>query len=340
MREWLEGLAPVRRTAADRRAAILAGAARSLVRNGLRRFMEPGLLALECPGEAVPGRSRLWRMGVLVKDAKAELARAWPFRPGELGAWTPGFAEGLSLSGAMFRRGRGRGGWVVRTGTRPWLGRDLGRLPCSGRLRSPRTLRGREVRGLYDCWLGACPPADPLGADVLAGLLAGALRAWRGGREWLSLPPGAAGLLGAWKVPWSADSGQTARRLLVSPFWGALAWRLMPEACGEAARSSGRPGGCPELPLACWRAFAGGRWCLETVCRRGLPYCCGRRAAARYWGGVRAAGRAAFGRWGMTSVRPEVRAWMLDWAGASCRACPRAKPGVFPSEGLDKASGA
>ncbi|NQU11931.1 hypothetical protein HQ590_14140 [bacterium] len=163
---------------------------------------------------------------------------------------------------------------------RPWLLEDLQRLPIAGQVSGRRLI--------------ACPGAnlgveDPLGPDVLAGVLAGARRDMDRGHEWLIVPRSdeLQALLEAWCI---ADHGMTPRgQRRVSPFYGALLAAEMPLTTAASILGIHRAGGCPLLA-----------WCYWEVAYGGQNYPYPPRAWALPWaGGPATLKRAHWGRWSL-----------------------------------------
>ena len=167
----------------------------------------------------------------------------------EVAPWTGGFWHGLRLSGALVvHRGYPR----LLVGC-PWLEEDLERLAFPGHL-SPADPEGR--RWLTKCHAWRLPVTDLYGADVLAGLLAGARREVQADGTWLLLPrtESVMNLLGWWKL--CVFPGSKAGELLVSPFYGALLAPHMPVACAMSMQVR-KAGSCPLLPMVIYNLLYG-----------------------------------------------------------------------------------
>ena len=86
-------------------------------------------------------------------------------------------------------------------------------------------------------------------------------------------------MLASWGIPVGAKgvlSSPRRRVDLVSPFWGALFSRMMPEGMEGWHAGMDRPGMCPLLPWAFLR-MAGGR-VSDGFPRKGLPFLVSRDA--------------------------------------------------------------
>jgi len=321
--------------AASRRVEALNACRLAAVVRGVAGAFDPAEVG-RWVGWAPPGRRRLMELS---GGARAVLGGVGEVEvpSGAFGAWTPGFARGLVDSGAL-RRVR-RGVFEAFAG-RPWLESDLLSMPVAGRLGRANRLRG--TRRLHGFWLGEAGRAasrDSVG--YVAGLFAGARAAVVGGEEWLWLPGRCRAVLQAWGVCHTVDRRERARgRLLVSPFWGALFRGLMPPGCGARACGFRRPGGCPALPACMWGvAMAGWRGMSAALCGDLLPYCCGGRNLYKI--GLTRGGlaKAAFDRFGVTSVRDEVRGLMAGWAEGACQGCGGRACGGISKKALDVPQG-
>lgn len=247
-----------------RRAAVVVAAARARVLQCRRPWLDPEAIRPSWNrADRLPSKTEM--RGI------ARTAMGWiPHLDGldhDLAPWTAGFWSGLRLSGALMVHG---GHPRLRPG-RPWLAADLERLPFPGRL-SPAEPSG--WRWLVGCAAWRLPVADTLGADVLAGLLAGAQQVERADGLWLAVPMSGSTvrLLDYWGVSRVVEED----RILVSPFYAVLLSHLMPASCA-ASFTVRRAGGCPLLPLATWEVVwgAGGPPHYLLPDRVGLlPFCC------------------------------------------------------------------
>ena len=216
--------------------------------------------------------------GLIKRIAKGDL-----FAPGALGRWSGGLMTGLRLSGALKQMSSGHSlkisSWIIFKGFRPALDAVLlkGGLPMSLVVQAS----SREV-ALYRFWGGNLGADDPVGVDVVAGLLMGAIVVRVDQNTWLGIPPTAEvrALLEHWGIPiafrrhWCRGkpfgNGKGIVADLVSPFFGALFSRMMPMGMEEWYMGMDRPGMCPLLPWAFLR-MAGGRVSDEFP-RKGLPF--------------------------------------------------------------------
>lgn len=242
------------------------------------------------------------------------------FPPGSLGQWSEGLFVGLRVSGALQQLKVGSrvraAMWAVSPlGLRPALELVLmDGFPFSGVAR----VADHEVI-CYRLWAGNLGVVDAGGADVVAGLLMGAIPVGHSGRSWLGVPstPEARGLLESWGIPVGLSGHLVARRRrvdLVSPFWGALFGRLMPGGMLEWYLGMPKPGMCPLLPWAFLR-MAGGRVSddgVGKVDRRMVPFLVNRDAL--YAAGVPLKGvhERAVRDLGMARVDPRLR---VVWKG-------------------------
>src|SRR5205823_4080838 len=137
------------------------------------------------------------------------------------------------------------GGYPRLQSERLWLEEDLERIAFPGHL-SPTDRQGR--RWLMSCHAWRLSPRSLYGADVLAGVLAGAKRQRFADSIWLVLPrsPSVVSLLDSWKL--SVCEGANKSELWVSVFYGALLARRMPVATAKSMVVK-RAGACPLLPM-------------------------------------------------------------------------------------------
>ena len=106
------------------------------------------------------------------------------------------------------------------------------------------------------CHAWRLTPRSVYGADVLAGLLAGAWRQRLDDGLWLILPRTDAvmKILDFWKL--SVCAGSSPAEVMVSPFWGALVAHDMPLASGKSMWMK-QPGACPLLPMVLYNGLYG-----------------------------------------------------------------------------------
>lgn len=223
-----------------------------------------------------------------------------------LSPWTPGFWHGLTLAGALVVHG----GYPRLQPDRPWLEEDLERVPFPCKL-SPPDRQGRRWLSCQACRL---PVTNTLGADVLAGLLAGSRRAIAGDGTWLVVPQTEAvgRLLDWWGV--STTKATKPDELRISPFYGLLLSRHMPPA-SAASMQVRQAGGCPILPLAIWEStFGPGKppnYMLPSKAGA-LPYaCCDKTRKRRGW--TRDFLHTKAVEFGVAQASPEMRQLLKDW---------------------------
>lgn len=136
---------------------------------------DPVAISRFCPVGVPPNRTELRGLARAVKQTVPTIRDL----DTQVAPWTGGFWLGLRLSGAL---SEWRGRYRLLPG-RPWLEEDVERLPVAGR-HGPPSGRGRWLGG---CLAASLPPASELGADVLAGLLAGARRHEEADGTWLTV---------------------------------------------------------------------------------------------------------------------------------------------------------
>ena len=227
-----------------------------------------------------------WQMVGVAKTVKTRVRRGVPGLDTSLSPYTGGFWRGLEMSGALVRHG----GRPRLLPGRPWLEQDLARLPFPGRLAAPDR---HGCRWLIDCAAFWQPAGSEYAEDVLAGILAGALRQEHHDGTWLVVPrtEQTERIIGWWKL--NVSSGSLVRRgvsrkrgqaLMVSPFYGVLLSQRMPAACATAMQVR-HAGNCPLLPLAIWEVMwgAGGPPHYLLPDRSGsLPFICSNATRKRH----------------------------------------------------------
>ena len=231
---------------------------------------------------------------------------------GRMGTWTPGFLCGLRMSGALRPDGKA---WAVWARTHRELLSDIETMPVPHRL-EPRAGRN-GVRRLRRCPAMLLPASDPRGADVVAGLFAGAaLRNQRDGR-WLELPGTDAvkALLDEWTIL-SSDRGRFRgrARIGVSPFFGALFAHLMPVNSRERIIGLKRPATCPRLPVLYWEWAFSRKGNRMLPSKEALPFACSRRTFFRRGWSRKGLHQQAIDA-GICHVDPRLRELMARWLG-------------------------
>ena len=290
-------------------------------------MFDPAEVELHALGEPVPGPRILRRSTGGSSSVKESLATDWPFKDNELGIWTPGFVLGLEMSGAIRRS---LGSWRLRpAGSRPWLEEDLKDLPCSGRLSGVWTSGqgSADCRRLHDFWVGEGYVEDCYGSDVLAGLLCGAQvkqdEVYHNRNRWLTVPSGNREFLKSWGINFEEGHLPAGRvELRISPFWGALCSRLMPECSRRGLKEIVRPAQCPVLPAVLVKDFLG----QSCLCSRVAPYCRGNRHVQSRMKAVPGKKlkikRASFREFGITFMHPWLREELESWRKGACTGCP------------------
>lgn len=244
-----------------RRRAMLGAAARAAVLVDSRAWNKPAVVEQFWDGLGpLPSRKELRGLARMTKAMAPTLRDL----NGKMGIWTGGFFQGLRLAGAISDwRGRTR----LLCG-RPWLEKDFELMSIPGRL-GPANDRGRW---LCRCLAARVSAKSEFGADVVAGLFAGARRQDGEDGTWLVVPNSDAvlRLVDWWKI--SANEVRLPSRrglvklgLRVSPFYGLLFGGLMPEATANAMIVR-HPGDCPMLPLAYWQVLYGAGGADEFYC--------------------------------------------------------------------------
>jgi hypothetical protein len=285
-----------------RREVLTAAVARAMVLVGWPECLRPETLAEHVPaGFPLPVESQASELVGGTRGARARIRQGGLFEPEELAPWTGGFLRGLSLNGAWHPRSGRPYILCMEVGRLPALEHDLAGAPLSLRVSPPRPNRTLDVSGFHAALL---PADDPEGADVLAGVLAGACTECDARGEWLRVAFSAEGLLDLWCLHF--DRGR--RGLLVSPFYGAVLSRRMPPACRERMLSFDSPAMCPLLPAVAWHMAlrkADGSCGLPFT--GALPYGSVRQVLARKGWGVKQMSKAALEVFGLTSVHPPWR---------------------------------
>ena len=250
------------------------------------------------------------------------IAKGGLFAPGVLGQWSGGLITGLRLAGALKQWKTSRqqkfGSWVSGFGSRPAYEAVLlaNKFPFTGVAK----LAKHEIL-LYRFWAGNLGADDPMGADVVAGLLMGATAVRVDQNTWLGVPPTVEvrALLESWGIPiafrryWCGGrpigTGRGVVRDLVSPFWGALFSRMMPLGMESWYESMKHPGSCPLLPWAFLR-MGGGRSC--DFPKGGLPFLLSGSGLYAQGIGIRSVHEKAVRELGLIRVDPRLR---VVWAG-------------------------
>jgi hypothetical protein len=287
-----------------RRRAMIEAAAHALVRGHPRPWIEPSNAMAgfwHGPGP-LPTR---WQAEGTARESK----RLVPFMDAhmDLAPWSGGLFLGLRQAGALVIHG---GYPRLQTG-RPWLENDMEQIEFPGHL-SPADQDGR--RWLTRCHAWRVTPTDSLGADVLAGLLAGARRQERDDGTWLVVPrtESVRRLLDYWKV--AVEKGTNSDQLCISPFWGAILSGYMPPA-SAASMLVRRAGACPLLACAIYQVVWGSNpkagYIMPT--RAGeIPYICSHATRVRRgWGRHFLLKTAALS--GVAYVPPEMTALLEQW---------------------------
>ena len=292
--------------------AVLSTAARACVLETDRPwsrtpFMLPGLPA----DHPQPTGRQLQTLGG-VRAVLSRVARGGLDAERCMGLWTPGFLFGLRMSGALRREGNA---WSIWVRTHQELLSDMEAMPMPHRLEPKAGRNG--VRRLRRCPAMLFPPSDPQGAEVVAGLFAGAvLREGQQG-QWLELPATSEvmSLLEDWTVLCSRQRLFRGQPMVgVSPFFGALFAHMMPPRAMERVLNAKRPAMCPLLPALYWE------W---AFCRRGqrmlpsndaLPFACSRRTCFRRgWSRKDSRLHRQAIEAGICHVDPRLRELMVRW---------------------------
>jgi hypothetical protein len=232
----------------------------------------------------------------------------------EMGIWSGGFFRGLRLAGAV-------SDWHGRVRVLPgrsWLEEDFTLMSLPERL-GPANPRGRW---LCQCLASRVLATSELGADVVAGLLAGAKKHRGQDGNWLLVPRSDPVLrlidqwaISATEVRLPSRHGLVRLGLRVSPFYGLLFCGLMPVSTA-ASMLVRRPGDCPLLPLAYWQVLygpGGGQDDYFNPPRAGLlPYLCSHSTRRRLGLGREDLYRASV-RLGVSFVPLELRKLLEAW---------------------------
>lgn len=285
-----------------RRRAILESAATARVLRHPRPWMEPSALLPFWSGPGDPPTES--QMRGIVRKVKMLIPTVGGLDQ-DLAPWTPGFWSGLRMSGALVKHG----GYPRIQAQRPWLEEDIERITFCGRLAKPDR-QGR--RWLLGCEAWRLPVANRLGADVLAGLLAGGKRRELADGTWLVVPHTECvrRLLDFWKIPVVRDQGH----LLVSPFWGVILSGHLPPACASSMMVR-RAGGCPLIPAILYNLLWGPsprHGYLMPIHAGELPYLCSHATRIRR-GWTRDYLRRTAAITGMIYLPVEMRTLLKEW---------------------------
>ncbi len=231
-----------------------------------------------------------------------------------LGCWTGGFLHGLKLSGAIAQKEPGR--YRIDSKLHPEVVGDIQNWSLAGRLGSAdRSGRHRLI---------ACPavthlpPEDPVGADVVAGLFAGARLSLIHGEHWLELPDNerTRQLLTDWTIL-HYPSRQIHHRtfIKVSPFYAPLFANLLPEHSRERILGIKKAAMCPLLPILYWEMrfslLEKGMPVLPFT--NALPFGISRRSFYRHGWRRKDLHRRSVLEVGILSVDSRLRKLMAQW---------------------------
>ena len=321
---WKDKLAASARTEAARKEARLASA-KALVLWGRKACFDRDKAGPLLPaGTRRPSGYTIRKHAGGLKGCVAR-AREGGWEPAG-GTWSRDFVHGLRLAGALRRRDSAGSFYVPFPAKRRWLAEEIGAgLPVScsggGEFAVASGLPGYSVRGFY---LAEMPPADPCGAGVVAGMMAGSLKVRKADGLWLAMrrTDEAEWVLGRWTVAHKVGKGLTKWNgvILVSPFYaGVFRWR-MPGKARLWMEGTVKPALCPLLPMAMWQmAFGtGGGMPFPGA----LPWGRGRMAASRMGIGLKGLRRAALDQCGVTGVYSGLRDEMM-----ACYERAKADPG-------------
>jgi hypothetical protein len=242
----------------------------------------------------------------------------------DLRPWSPDFLFGLKLSKAIRQESfRGDGRWQIWTTAHRELVEDLAQAD-----NLPKRLKTYSsspcVSRLSRCpalWL---PPDSSNGAEVVAGLMAGAeMRALDGGEQWLLLPDdeGVRGLLGQWTIQSKAVKLPRRRVMVaISPFYAAIFNHLMPPRSAARVLSCGDPAMGDILPLLHWEVLFSDRGQRTPPFAGALPFCMSERTLRRR--GIDRSGlhRQAVCEAGLANLSPGLRDLLRRWYREACQA--------------------
>ena len=225
-----------------------------------------------------------------------------------------GFWSGLRLSGAIHRH---HSGWRLGAG-RPWLAAALADAPVKvsvGTTESNGRLR-------FSCPAGHLSPTDPIGVDVLAGVLAGGLRQEHDGGWWIVLPRTAEvlRLIDTWGLSCRTAVWRGGEGVRVSVFYGRLLQDHLPAVVYDSVWV-GKAGDCPVLPVV----YAGLLWDPSPPnynwphSAKVLPGCvCSQTRIRRGWG--REFVMRAAERLGIAHVPLQLRALLEEYRDRALKA--------------------
>lgn len=241
---------------------------------------------------------------------------------GDLRPWTTDFLLGLRLSGAIRRESfRGDGRYQI------WL-------PAHGALvedmeeatNLPRQLKVYPSTPCV-CRLSKCPalwlpPENPKGAEVVAGLIAGAeMRALDGDGEWMLLPDddGVRGLLDAWTIQHKPVHLPRRKALVaVSPFFASLFCHLMPKRSAERIRSCRNPGDGETLAMLYWAVCFADRGMQLPPFANAIPFAVSPRTFRRREIDRSDLHRVAVCEAGLANLSPGLRELLRRWFAEAC----------------------
>jgi hypothetical protein len=335
----------VRRDA--RMKLILTAGARALVLRGKPACWQPDeeldILDEEGLLRPMPGFRQMielmgGELGLLERIREGDL-----FTAEEMGPWTPGFVKGLDLSRALTRRSRqkavkksrldGAGArYLLQMENREALFKDLESLSQNGPGKVNCSILRRGFAGgkilrtafLTSLWVSEFPlndpPSDPVGADVLAGIFAGALlietesdRKWP--NKWLVVNEVKADglpvreMLVDWGVPWKPGKSTVSKEeTIVSAFWGALFAPWMPDNSAKRCMGLHGVGDGTILPFMIWDLCVGG-----SLPKKALPYSVSKQYFYRQGYSLPALRRRALEEFGIAHVKPEMREVVKSW---------------------------
>jgi hypothetical protein len=228
------------------------------------------------------------------------------------GVWSRDFVHGLKLAGGLRRREDAGSFYIPYPTRRRWLVEEVeAGLPVScrgvGEVKLSDLLTGYLVRGFY---LAEMPPADPCGAGVVAGMLAGSMKVRKADGLWLAMKRSeeAEWVLDRWTIAHQVGKGFTKwnKVILTSPFYAAVFRSRMPEKARLWVEKSVGPVWCPLLPMAMWHmAFDEGGSGMPFP--GALPWGRGRMEASRMGIGLKGLKLAVMNTCGVTGVYGGLR---------------------------------
>jgi len=223
------------------------------------------------------------------------------------GVWSRDFVHGLKLAGALCGREDPGSFFIPRPSRRSWLVEEVE----AGEVTLSPWLTGYMVRGFY---LAEMPPADPCGAGVVAGMLAGSLKVRKADGLWLAMRRSeeAEWVLDRWTVARQVGKGFTKwnKVILTSPFYAAVFKSRMPERARLWVEKSVDPVWCPLLPMAMWQ-MAFNEEGSGMPFPGALPWGRGRMEASRMGVGLKGLKLAVLEACGVTGVYGGLRDEMV-----------------------------